>query len=336
MISRRLALLGAASAIAGFPRASVAQAKTEIVLSRQLGLLYIPTHVVEKQQLLEKHCAKLGLKGVTTRWLTFANGGAQQDGLLSGNVDIINTGTGPLLLLWDKSRGRVKGIVATSSQPIQLISRDPRITSLKDFREGDRIAVPTIRSSTQAILLQMAASRLYGNKAWNRLDPFTVQLGHADAFIALKNLGHEVRSHFSAPPYQSYELKQVPSAHLVATSSEIIGTPLSQGQFITTTAFAEANPVVVQALRNAVAEAKTFIEAETAETVAIYRAVTGDKTPPAELLGLLREPDMMAWEPQPQGTMAFAQHLARIGSVKSKVASWKDYYLPVAHDLPGS
>jgi len=336
MLTRRQTLaLGAAAAIGGYSGAS-AQAKTEISLSRQPGILYMPTHVIEKQKLIEKHAEKLGVAGVTTKWMNFSNGGAQQDALLSGGVDIINTGTGPLLVLWDKSRGRVKGIVASSAQPLVLLSRDPRIKTLKDYQPGDKIAVPTIRVSTQAILLQIAASKLIGPDQWSHFDAMTVQLGHPDAFIAMKNPSHEVKSHFAAPPFQFYEQQQIPEAHVVANSADIIGSPLSQGQFMTTTAFAEANPKIVQALRNAAEEAKAFIQTKTPEAVEIYREVTGDKTSTEQLLELLEQPGMMEWNIYPQGTMKFAEHLGRTGGIKTKPASWKDYYLPIAHDLPGN
>ena len=336
MITRRHALmLGAA--FAAVPRGTAhAQAKTEIGISRQPGILYMPTHVIEKQKLIEKHAEKLGLSGITTKWLSFSNGSAQQDALLSGSVDIINTGTGPLLVLWDKTRGKVKGIAASSAAPLMLISRDPRIKTLKDFAAGDKIAVPTIRVSTQAILLQIASSQLFGPENWNRLDTSTVQLGHPDAFIAMKNPSHEVKNHFAAPPFQAYELKQIPEAHVVANSADIIGSPLSQGQFMTTTAFADANPKIVQALRNAAEEAKTFIETNTAEAVEIYREITGDKTSGEDLMEVLKQPGMMEWNIYPQGTMTFATHLNKTGGIKTLPASWKDYYLPVAHDLAGS
>ncbi|MCW1842358.1 ABC transporter substrate-binding protein [Prosthecomicrobium hirschii] len=335
MFTRRNVLALGAALVAA-PGGAFAQAKTDIAISRQPGILYLPTHVIEKKKLLEKHAERLGLPGVTTKWIAFSNGGAQQDALLSGSVDIINTGTGPLLVLWDKTRGRVKGICASSAQPLLLISRDPRIKSLADFGEGDKIAVPTVRVSTQAILLQLAASQMFGPDKWNHFDAMTVQLGHPDAFVALKNPSHEVKSHFAAPPFQAYGLKQVPGAHVVANSAEIIGSPLSQGQFMTTTGFAEANPKIVQALRAAAEEAKAFVETNTAEALEIYREVTGDKTSTADLLDVLKEPGMMEWNIYPQGTMTFATHLAKIGAIKNQPASWKDYYLPVAHDLPGN
>ena len=135
-----------------------AQQKTEISLSRQPGIFYMPSHIMEKQKLIEKHAAALGVPGVTTKWINLSGGGAQTDALLAGGVDILNTGTGNLLLLWDRTRGGVKGIVATSAQPMTLISRDANIKSIKDFGPNDKIAVPTVKVSTQAIVLQIAAA----------------------------------------------------------------------------------------------------------------------------------------------------------------------------------
>jgi len=182
-----------------------AQQKSEISITRQPGILYLPTHVIEKQKLIEKHAARLGIANPSTKWLIFSGGGAQTDALLSNNVDVVNTGTGNLLLLWDRTRGGVKGIVASSAQPLLLITRNPNIKSLKDYGPADKIAVPTVRISTQAILLQMAAGQLYGADQWSKFDGNTVQLGHPDAALALANPTHEVASHFSAPPFQANE-----------------------------------------------------------------------------------------------------------------------------------
>ena len=334
MLHRRAALGGATAMLA--LGSQQAQAETAISVSRQPGILYMPTHVIEKQRLIEKHGERLGLAEISVKWLNFSNGGAQQDALLSGGVDIINTGTGQLLLLWDRTRGGVKGICASSAQPLVFISRDPRIKTLADIGPDDKIAVPTVKVSTQAILLQMAAGKMFGPENWTRFDANTVQLGHPDAFVAMKNPTHEIRNHFAAPPFQNYELKSVPGAHAVTNSTEILGGPLSQGQFFTTTRFAAANPKIVEAVRAAGEEARAFIMADTAGAVAIYKEITGDKTADADLLALLAEPGMMDWNLFPQGTMKFAAHLNKTGTLKTMPASWKDYYLPTSHDLGGS
>lgn len=328
-----------ASALLGFALSgshALAQAKTEIALSRQPGIFYMPSHIMEKNKLIEKHAAALGLAGITTKWLTFNSGGAQTDALLAGGVDILNTGTGNLLLLWDRTRGGVKGIVATSAQPMTLISRDANIKSLKDIGPNDKIAVPTVKVSTQAIVLQIAAAELFGADQWSKLDVNTVQLGHPDAYVAMSNPQHEVRNHFAIPPFTFLELKNVPGAHVVLSSPDVMGGPLSQAQFFTTTKFADANPKIIQAVRDATKEAQDLIRSDTKTAVDIYKEITGDKTSADDLLAWLKEPGMMEWNLQPQGTMKFANHLFKTGTLKTQPKAWTEYYLPVAHDLKGN
>src|SRR5438067_7534260 len=200
-------LFAASSLLTASP--ACAQQKSEISITRQPGILYLPSHVMEKQHLIEKHAEKLGVPGLKVNWANLMGGGVQTDALLSGNVDIVNTGVGNLLLLWDRTKGGVKGIVANSAMPLTLITRNPNIKTLKDFGPNDRIAVPTIKVSTQAILLQMAAEKTFGPDQTTKLDANTVQLGHPDAAIALSNPQHEITSHFSAPPFSYLELKTV-------------------------------------------------------------------------------------------------------------------------------
>lgn len=336
MINRRHLLAGLAGFAAVASTPAIAQQKSELVISRQPGILYMPLHVIEKNKLLEKHAKALGIADATVKWVSFSNGGAQQDALLSNNVDVVNTGTGQLLLLNDRTRGGVKGIVASSASPLTFVSRDPKIKSLKDIGPADKIAVPTVKTSTQAILLQMAAAQMFGPDQWGKFDANTVQLGHPDAFVAMKNPSHEVQNHFGAPPFDFYELKEVPGAHKVITSTEIIGGPLSQGQFFTTTKFADANPKWIEAVRKAAEEAKAMIEKDMVGGVEAYKEINNDKTPTETLVELMKQPGMADFNLYPQGTMKFAAHLHKIGALKNMPASWKDYYLPTSHDLPGS
>lgn len=320
--------------ILGLCSAAHAQQKTEISITRQPGILYLASHVMETQKLIEKHAAEDGLKGVTVNWRTFSGGGAQTDALLSGNVDVVNTGTGNLLLLWDRTRGKVKGIITSSAQPVILVSRDPRIKSLKDIGPTDKIAVPTVGVSTQAILLQMAAAQMFGEADTKHFDPNTVQLGHPDAMAALANKNHEVASHFSAPPFQYIEIAA--GNRVVANSKDIIGGPLTQATFFTTTAFAESNPLLVKALREATVEAIDLIKKNPREALSEYKQISGDKTDLDALVKILEQPDMMEFRTAPQGTMKFAAHLHRLGTLKTMPAAWTDYYLPESADLKGN
>lgn len=313
-----------------------AQELNEISITRQPGIVYFPTHVMEKQKLIEKQAEKLGLKDFKVNWVNLSGGGAQTDALLSGSVHMVNTGVGNLLLLNDRTKGAVKGVIATSALPLALISRDPKVKTLSDIKGNEKIAVPTVRVSTQAILLQMEAAKLYGPDQWGKLDVNTVQLGHPDAFTAMSNPKGEINNHFAAPPFQFRELKSVPGAHIVIQSQDIIGGPLTQSHFFCTTKFAEANPKVIQAVMAATLEAQAYIREHTADAVDIYREITRDPTSKEDLLGYLKQPDMMEFNPQPQGVMKFAEHLYKIGTLKTEPKSWKDFYLPSAHNLPGN
>ncbi len=50
--------------------------------------------------------------------------------------------------------------------------------TLADFSDKDRIAVPGIKTSLPAVVLQMAAAKAFGDKQYNKLDPITVPLPH--------------------------------------------------------------------------------------------------------------------------------------------------------------
>ena len=313
-----------------------AQEKPLIRITRQPSIIYMPTYVLESKRLIEAQAAKLGVPDLKVEWVNFNGGGTATDALLSNSVDVVNTGTGNMLLLWDRTRGGVKGIVATSALPLTLITRDPNIKTLRDYKPGDKIALPTVRVSTQAILLQMAAEQLFGPDQGSKLDANTVQLGHPDAVGALSDPRGEITSHFSAPPFSFEELRRIPGAHVVTDAQEIMGSPLTVANLFTTTRFADANPKITEAIKAATVEALAFIHTNTPEAVAIYRAGSKDPTSDEDLLAMLKQPGMMEFNPQPQGSMRFAQHMFKVGLLKTEPKAWTDYFLPVAKGLDGS
>lgn len=329
-------MLAAALLLSTMATSGKAQQKTEIRITRQPSIIYMPTYVMETRHLIETRAAALGVPGVKVDWVNFSGGGNATDALLAGSIDVVNTGVGNMLLLWDRTRGGVKGIVATSAEPLTLITRNPDIKTLRDFKPGDKIAVPTVRVSTQAILLQIACEKVFGPGQGSRLDANTVQLGHPDATAALANPRGEITSHFSAPPFAFEELRKVPGAHVVTDSNDIMGTPLTVAVMFATTRFADANPKLVQAIKEASAEALQLIRTDTREAVDIYRAASKDPTSGDDLMVMLKQPGMMDFETKPQGTMRFAEHMHETGLLKTMPKAWTDYFLPIARDLGGS
>src|SRR5262249_14544349 len=161
---------------------------------RQYSMGYLQLNVMEHQQLVEKHAKALGLNDVKVSWFTFNGPTAVNEALISGNIDVGSGGVPGLLVLWSRSKGTPqegRGISALSSQPFLLNSRDPAIKTIKDFKDTDRIAVPAVRSSVQAITLQMAAAKAYGTKDFAKLDPLTVSMTPPDATVALLKGGSQ-------------------------------------------------------------------------------------------------------------------------------------------------
>jgi len=313
-----------------------AQEKTEVKITRQPSIIYMPTYIMEANHLIEARAAALGVANLKVDWVNFNGGGNATDALLSNSIDVVNTGVGNMLLLWDRTHGGVKGIVATSAEPLILITRNPAIKTLRDYTPKDKIALPTVRISTQAILLQIACEEVFGPGQGAKLDTNTVQLGHPDATGAMLDPHGEITSHFSAPPFVFEELRRVPGAHVVTDSQQIMGTPLTVAVMFTTTRFANANPKLVQAIKEASADALDYLQTHTAEAVALYRKASNDPTSQDDLMAMLKQPGMMDFSTKPQGTMRFAEHMHAVGLLKTMPKAWTDYFLPIAQDLNGN
>ena len=262
-------------------------------------------------------------------------GPAMTDGLLSGSIDVAATGVPSFLALWAKARGKfaVIGLSSYGSMTAVLVTRDPNVHTLADFTDKDRIATPGVKTSTQAIFLQMAAEKLYGFANLNHFDAITVTRGHPDAVAAVLG-GTEINSHFSILPYIKTELA-APGVHAVTTSDEIVGGKVSNGTIFLTKRFATENPKVVAALYAALKQAVALINADAPRAAADYLAVSGERTTQAEIVDMIKDPRTL-YDVAPHGIMAMAGFLHRSGMVAAEPKDWKELYLPLVHDEPGS
>lgn len=312
-----------------------ARAETnEVRITKQPGLLYLPMILMETQKLIEKRAAAQGLGDLKTNWVTFNSGGAATDALLAGNVDFVTSGASNMLLLWDRTKGQVKGIAACGGMPMYLLTRNPNVKTLKDFTEKDRIAVPTIKVSSQATILRMAAEQQFGAGQAGKLDSITLQLGHPDATVAILSPNSDVNSHFSLPPYQNIALKD-PAVHKVLSSLDVFGGPVNNAIVFSTAKFHDANPKVIAAVMAALGDAMAMIKADPKAAVDIYLSQVKEKVSADELVAILKEPGVV-FDVAPVGMQKFSQFMASAGIIKTTPASWKDFFFAEAHTLNGS
>ena len=135
-----------ATALLVFPLGGTARAEVkEVRLAKQYGLSYLSMIVMEEQKLIEKHAKKAGLGDIKVTWATFSSGSVMNDALLSNGVDFASGGVAPLLKIWDKTKGEVKGVAAIDTLPLYLNSNNPAVKSVKDLTDNDKIALPAVK-----------------------------------------------------------------------------------------------------------------------------------------------------------------------------------------------
>jgi NitT/TauT family transport system substrate-binding protein len=334
-ISRRLllaALGGAAAALAVSP--ATGAETTEFRSARQPGVVYLQCIIMEEKKLIEKHAAALGLPDVKVAWSVITSGGVMTEALLSGSIDMATSGLSNMLLAWGKTNGQIKMVTAVAGIPFELLTRNPKVKTLKDFGADDRIAVPTIRASMQAMLLGMALEQALGAGQHGKLDGNQVQLGHPEAMQALLNPNHEVNAHFSIPPFLNISLKS-PLVHSVLNSTDVLGGAASITNSWSTQKLVDANPIKIRAYIAAMDEASDTIAKDPKAAAEIYLAATKEKLSVDELVAVIKQPGAI-FSTTPQRSMVWADYMNRIGMVKMKPASWKDYTFPGIHGRNGS
>ncbi|MEE5131488.1 ABC transporter substrate-binding protein [Pseudomonas alliivorans] len=311
-----------------------AQAEGEIRIAEQFGIVYLLLNVVRDQQLIEKHGKEDGLE-IKVDWTQLSGGSAVNDALLSGSIDIAGAGVGPLLTIWDRTLGRqnVKAVASLGNFPYYLVSNNPKVKSIADFTEKDRIAVPAVSVSVQSRYLQYAAARQWGDKEFERLDKYTLSLPHPDAAASLIAGGTELTGHFSNPPYQDQELRN-PNVHVVLNTYDLFG-PNSPTVLFATEKFRNENPKTYKAFIEALSEAEQFVRKDIGAAADTYLRVTKSKIDRPELLKIIDRPEFQ-FTITPKNTYPLAEFLYRVGAIKNKPASWKDYFFQDEKPLQGS
>ncbi|MDU2927385.1 ABC transporter substrate-binding protein, partial [Bradyrhizobium sp.] len=303
------------SVVASTP--SYAEGRLRIV--EQFGTVYLPLHVLRDQKLIEKHGQKAGLE-IKVEWTKLSGGAAINDALISGAVDIGAAGAGPVLVLWDRTRGSadVKIIAALGEQPNYLITSNPNVKTLKDFTKTDKIAVPAVVVSQQSRLLQIAAEKEFGERKFNALDDLTVNLPHPDATAALLSGSSTITAHFSNPPYQEQAL-QDPKIHKVLSSYDIMGGRITPTLLYATSKFRNENPRTFKVFYDALNEASHWIESHKAEAAETYIRIEQSKLDPAFVKSVIDSPEV-SFTTVPKGTFKYAAFLAKIGAIKTRPA----------------
>jgi NitT/TauT family transport system substrate-binding protein len=305
----------------------------EVRIAKGFGIGYLPLIVMEDEKLYEKHAKAAGLNS-TAKWMVLDGGTTQAQLLIGGNLEVSSGGLGPLVTIWARTKGNldVKGMASINSMPLHLNTTRAEVKTIKDFTDRDKIALPVIKSSIQAVVLQMQAEKVLGKH--DAMDRLTVSMAHPDGLAALLSGGTEVTAHLTAPPF-SYQEQKNPKVHRVFSSYDVVGGPHSFNLIWTTRKFRDENPKTYKAFVAALAEAMQKINADKKKYAQVYVTFTKSKLEPAFIEQMMNDPEIR-FTMAPEGTMHFAKFLNKVGTIKAMPASWKDMFFPEIHDLPGT
>lgn len=343
MLTRRhlVGTLGLAPFMAAAPalrRSALAQEIGSVVLVKQHGLPYLPLMVMEELRLIEKHAAKAGIADLKPAYSTLGGTASLMDALISGAMNFGVTGVPALATLWDKTVGtanEVRALSAVQSMPFFLVTHNDQVKSIRDFGEKDRIALPAVKVSSQAVCLQMAVAKEWGQENYARLDALTITRAHPDAATAILSKSSEITGHYAAAPFYYYELA-APGIRSVLKSYDTFGGPKTNGVMLMTKAFRDKNPKTTAAVYAALEEANAFINANARQAADIYIRMTNEKrSGPADMERYIADPDNR-WTTVPERSMQFAGFMNKVGTMKKLPKDWRDMFMPEAQALKGS
>ncbi|HVC57560.1 MAG TPA: hypothetical protein VND95_16535, partial [Stellaceae bacterium] len=303
-------------------------------VSRPLDLVALPLIVMQHEHLIERVAEAMGLGRVSVIWTAPDKAGPLA--ALADN-DLVAADLAPFLLAADATFGKpqaVRALGAIAQRPYVLVTRNPAVKTIRDFGPADHIAVPALKISGPAVMLEMAAAQEWGPEHYARLDALTLarpDAAAADALIAGKG---DIDAHFSRTPYSDAELGD-PAIHRVMDSFDIAG-PHSAALLAATTRFAAANPELCKAILSALQAADDFISKTPGAAAEIFAATGKDQAIPLEALSdIIGDPDL-AYRAPPAGLLRTALFMHRVGRLKHRPQAWQDLFLPAARDLKGS
>lgn len=329
MLSRFVAVV-ALSAALFVPGKASAEANV-VRVAKQFGVGYMQYMVMQELKLIEKHAKAAGLD-VTSEWATFRSSDVMNDALISGSVDFVSLGIPGIITINSKTKAtsnEVKGVLGLNAAPIMLTVRDPAITSLKDFKDNHRIALPAVKVSNQAIILQMAAAKEFGEAKYGSLDHLTVSMSHPDATAAMLGGKSEIVANFSSAPFQYRQLKDPNIKRLMNSVDLFKDDPMSFNVVATSTKFRTENPKLYAAFVAAMKEATAFINADKRKGAEIYIKVSGEKTTVDDIMDVLKDPDI-EYNNKVGGIRTFVDFMAKTGTLRNPPKDWKDMFFPEA------
>jgi NitT/TauT family transport system substrate-binding protein len=326
MFHKKLIACAIAATFAALSAPSHAEAQN-ITFGYQFGWSYTPLHVMETQHLVEKRAKALGVD-VAVSFKNLGSPGVIRDGMIAGQVQFGAVGVPTLISMADKTNLEWKAVGNIVSVPMNVNTNGPAKT-LCDIK--GKIALPTIKSSVQAVTLQIAAKKQCGGSF--ALDAQTVSMTHPDGMSTLLN--GQAEAHFTSPPFNDLEIASGNGkVRKLADSYEILGGKTSFILLVGSDAWRKANPKAYQAVSEAFEEAVKWTAEHPREAASLYVSEEKSKESVDEVVRQMSAPTTL-FNTTPNRIGVYSSFMKEIGTVKREM-SWRDLSMPELHGRDGS
>ncbi len=301
MIRRRPFLVSAA-AVASLPltRSAWAQTPSKLVIATQPGLGYAPMVIVKQKRWLEEAVPDLQVE-----WKVISSSVAIREAMLAGEVQVGCGSVAPFLI--GRDRGfRTRLIAALNIVDLWLLTNDPRVQAVRDFRPGDKIAV-VAPDTNQAFVLRKAAQKAFGNA--KALDPAMLSMPHPDALQSV--LTNQVAGYVGSPPFEEAAVAR--GVRRLLSSSDLFG-PLTFNVCFAREQLERQNAPALRALQAAVQRAIALLTTQPAEAATLLARDAGQ--PEAELARQLAQPETR-FTTEPAGVEALGAFMHETGFLRA-------------------
>ncbi|MBN3898095.1 MAG: ABC transporter substrate-binding protein [Nostoc sp. NOS(2021)] len=292
---------------------TASQAPEKVTIAYQPGINYANLLIVKQQQILEKKFTKTQFE-----WKELSNGGAIRDGIIANQIQVGAGGPGSFLVGWDKGVGwRI--LASLNYSEFWLITKNPNIKSLKDFKPGMKIGLPSL-DGVQAIVLRKVAQKDLGNPA--ALDQNLQVIAHPLGLQSL--LTGQIDAHFTTPPFQFQEVEK--GGRVIIKSSDIFGKT-SIASVFTTEKFYNQYPEFGKALYTAIANATKLVNEKPDEAAKILSEIDSGKISQEQYKKWLTN-KAVAYGIEPRAFLKCGAFMHEIGMLNKQPKSIDELILP--------
>lgn len=300
--------------------ASAQDNEATIVIGYQRGLAYLPVILMEQQHLFEKQASRLGIK-TTAEYRLLGGPAPIVDGLLGGALQAGVVGTPSAILLTDKTKD-IKLVGSMGNFPMLYMTKSPALKTVADLGPQDKVATTAVKTGIYSLVLQMKAAKLWGPENFDRLDKYTVTMGHADALTAMLAGSGTITVHGCSYPHALQE--QEAGAHVILDSKEVLGG--NNGMItglVASQKYCAANPKTCQALSAALTEAHAWINEDKDRAAKFFfdYGKTGETLPALQKQIKSSE---VKFTIKPEGLEPFAEFMFGVSKLVKNKLSYND------------